>query len=78
MSEVQDKKDIENKILANMYIYYVLNDSIISDAYYDKLERDARALLPEDSKVQGVGSSLASDYSEEVIALANRWLDQVR
>lgn len=74
MNEIQDKKDIENKILAHRYIYYVLNDSIISDAYYDKLERDARAILPEDSKVHGIGSSLASDYSEEVVALANKWL----
>lgn len=74
MSE-EELKRIENNILAHRYIYYVLNDSVIPDSYYDREERKARAVLPPSSPVQGIGSSNKEDYSEEVISLANTYLE---
>lgn len=61
---------LEKLVLAHRYLYYVLDDPIISDFEYDKLEREARASLPEDSPIQDVGSSLRSSYSEDIIKYA--------
>lgn len=62
---------IEKEVLVHRYIYYVLNNNIISDMEYDALERKAREQLPATSLIQGVGSSLASSYPEEVVKEAN-------
>lgn len=61
---------LEQQVLAHRFLYYVLDDPAISDFEYDRLERRARSLLPLDSPVHGVGSSLRSSYPEEIEALA--------
>ncbi len=48
------------------------SDSPIPDSVYDNLERKARAEYPPESDVHKLGSSLPSDYSEEVKALARK------
>lgn len=57
----------EREILVHRYLYYVEAQPTISDFEYDILEREARSVLPESSPVHGVGSSLPSSYSEDVI-----------
>ena len=53
--------------MVHRYLYYVECQPVISDYEYDMLERKVREVLPETSPVQGVGSSLPSSYSKEVI-----------
>lgn len=64
----------ENTIIAHRYLYYVLAEPVISDFIYDALEAGARKVLPPESPVHGVGSSLPSSYSTEVIDLARKLL----
>ena len=66
---------IEHEILVHRYLYYVEAAPIISDFAYDELERRARKLLPKDSVVHKIGSSLPSSYSQEVIRDAKRRMD---
>lgn len=61
---------LEQQVLVHRYRYYVMDDPVISDFEYDQLERQARNLLPLESPVHGIGSSLASSYSDEVATLA--------
>lgn len=68
-------QEIENTIMAHRYLYYVLCEPTLPDSVYDEMERDARAALPESSPVHGVGSSLASSYSPDQVALAKRLLN---
>ena len=63
--------NIETQVLVHRFRYYVLDDPIISDAEYDDLERRARSLLPLESQVHGVGSSLRSSYSAKIAELAD-------
>lgn len=70
----KELKDIENKVMAHRYLYYVECNPILPDANYDALERDARRVLPLDSPVQRIGSDLSDDYSEEIVELANSYL----
>jgi len=60
--EVGVKKDfttIRRQLLYHRYLYFVLNEPEISDAEYDRLERQ----LPEKEREKwGVGSSLAETY----------------
>lgn len=65
---------LELQVLAHRYLYYVLAEPVIADPVYDQIEREARAVLPESSPVHGVGSSLPSSYSAEVVAYADRLL----
>lgn len=65
---------LEIEILAHRYLYYVLTTPVISDYKYDMLERRARAELPEDSPVHGVGSDLKESYSNEVVVAAIKML----
>lgn len=58
--------DIEKIVLAHRYLYYVEAQPVISDYEYDVLERKAREIAEPSSKVRQVGSSLPSDYPEEV------------
>lgn len=58
--------DIEKIVLAHRYLYYVESQPVISDYEYDVLERKAREVAAPDSKVHLVGSSLPSDYPEEI------------
>lgn len=67
--------DLEKLVLAHRYLYYVLAEPVISDFEYDELEDQARGVLPEHSPVHGVGSSLRSSYSEEVVKLAMSLLE---
>ena len=57
--------EYETEVMAHRYLYYVLSESVISDAEYDLLERMARTVCPADSPVHGVGSSLPSSYTPE-------------
>lgn len=66
---------LEDLVMAHRYLYYVLADTVVSDAVYDALERAARAALPAGSPVHGVGSSLAASYSPAQVALAGRLLE---
>ncbi len=58
---------LEVLVMAHRYIYYVMNTNVISDGDYDKLEAQARAVLPDTSPVHGVGSSLADSYTTEQV-----------
>ena len=64
----------EKLVLAHRYLYYVLAQPVLPDAEYDKIERRAREILPEDNIVHRVGSSLPSSYSEEVKQYADKLL----
>lgn len=64
-------KDIEDSIMAHRYLYYCLGEPTVSDFVYDQLEREARAVLPKESPVQGVGSSLSASYTNDQINLAH-------
>lgn len=64
----------EELVLIHRYLYYVLTDPVIPDHTYDVLERKARAICPPESKVHGIGSSLESNYPEEIKAKALRLL----
>jgi len=55
----------ETETMAHRFLYYVLSESVISDAEYDVLEKASRAICPFSSPVHGVGSSLASSYTRE-------------
>lgn len=65
-------KQIEHEVLAHRYLYYVACEPLLADHEYDVLERAARAVLPDTSPVQGVGSSLPSSYSAKIVADAER------
>jgi NAD-dependent DNA ligase len=68
-------KRLENTVMAHRYLYYVLNESVISDYIYDMLEREARECCPTESPVHGLGSCFARDYSEEVKGIARGLLN---
>ena len=55
----------ESLVMVHRYLYYVLSDSVLNDAVYDQIEREARAICPPESPVHGVGSSLPSSYTPE-------------
>ena len=57
----------ELEVMAHRYLYYVLCSPVLPDCEYDKLEREARKTLPEESLVNKVGSCLASGYSNEIV-----------
>lgn len=69
-------EEYEAEILAHRYLYYVLAQPALCDSAYDKLEREARAVCPENSVVHRVGSSLPSSYTPEIVALALRKIGQ--
>jgi hypothetical protein len=58
---------LEREVLIHRYLYYVESAPIIPDSEYDLIEREARKVLPETSPVHKVGSSLPSDYSDNII-----------
>lgn len=62
--------------MAHRYLYYVLSDPVISDYEYDQVEKHAREEAPAEHPIQQVGSSLASSYTKEQIALAHTFLEQ--
>lgn len=61
---------LEDTILMHRYLYYIECAPVISDAAYDKLERDGRERLPKTSVVHDVGSSLPDNYDPRIVALA--------
>jgi NAD-dependent DNA ligase len=67
-----DAQKHETEVLAHRYLYYVLAEPVLPDLVYDVLEREARAICPLGSPVHGVGSSLASSYSESAILRAKQ------
>lgn len=56
----------EHEVLVHRFLYYVMAEPVISDFEYDVIEREARAVLPPESVVHKVGSSLPTSYSAEV------------
>jgi len=58
--------EYEHEVLVHRFLYYVLAEPVVSDFEYDVIEREARAVLPPESVVHKVGSSLTSSYSAEV------------
>ena len=68
--------EAELDVMAHRYLYYVLSEPTITDWAYDQLEREARN-MPElvDSKIQDVGSSLASSYTPEQVVRAQYFLN---
>ncbi len=75
--ELSSPEWYENEVLVHRYLYYVLNEPIISDFEYDLIEREARAICPVDSVVQGIGSSLASSYSLDIAMDAASRLENI-
>lgn len=71
-------KQIEHEIMVHRYLYYIEAEPVISDFEYDMLERKAREILPDSSPVQGIGSSLFSSYSSDVIKDALSRIKQIR
>lgn len=70
---VTDKRKaiLELDVMAHRYLYYVLASPTFTDHEYDLLEREARAVLAENSPVHDIGSSLPSSYNSEQILRAN-------
>lgn len=68
--------ELETLVLAHRYIYYVLNDNLISDFEYDALERQARATATAGSVVHSVGSSLASSYPGSAVEKATELMQK--
>jgi NAD-dependent DNA ligase len=64
--------EYEVEVMAHRYLYYVLAEPQLPDLVYDQLEREARKVLPSESPVQKVGSSLSSSYNSEHIKRANQ------
>jgi len=71
MNNKSQFKQLEIKVLAYRYLYYVKSISKISDLEYDKLEKLACCVLPDDSDVHKCGSDIESSYSREVVEFAN-------
>lgn len=59
-------------ILIHRYLYYVLNQPIISDFEYDILEKEAKKIYPE---LNTPGSSLEESYSDEIRIKATKLLN---
>jgi NAD-dependent DNA ligase len=70
-------KELETEVMAYRYLYYVLAEPVLSDHDYDVLERKVRAVLPSDSPVQGVGSSLSHSYTQVQINRAEDMLNGI-
>ncbi|MGZ8164113.1 MAG: DNA ligase LigA-related protein [Methylobacter sp.] len=65
-----DDTMLETNVMVHRYLYYVLDNPVIHDSVYDKMERRAQELLPATSPVHAVGSSLKESYTPEIEALA--------
>lgn len=65
---------IEIKLMAYRYLYYVKNTPIISDMEYDELEKKALKTLDKNSLLRSPGSDMESSYNSEIKALAQRLL----
>lgn len=63
-------QQLEFEVLKHRYLYYVESSPIVSDFEYDSIERQARTVCDETSPVHGIGSSLPSSYTDEVIEAA--------
>lgn len=68
--------DLETEVMAHRYLYYVLADPRMPDLVYDALERQAREVCPPESPVHGVGSSLASSYTDAHVLRAKQLLGE--
>jgi len=64
----------EELTLAHRYLYYVLLTPVLSDKSYDRVEEIALETASKDSPIRDPGSSLASSYSNETVALAAKLL----
>jgi hypothetical protein len=69
---------VEDVLMAYRYAYYCIGESIIPDSLYDKIEAEAKAILPNDSPIHQPGSSLDSSYSDEVKRIAVKLLGRAQ
>lgn len=80
---IEELLELEKRLMAHRYMYYVEADPILTDAEYDRLDKAVTPWLPEDSPLHKPGSDSASHYSEEHKAYAkylrfNAWLRSPR
>lgn len=71
------ENNLADVCLAHRYLYYVLNEPIISDMEYDILEKEARKTADGDHQINKPGSDLKSSYTTEIIKLANNMLNDI-
>lgn len=74
---------LRTMLLLYRYAYYVKSNPLVTDARYDQLEKELKGLVDScpDSDLacryadrRTVGSSLAGDYPEEIVAMAEGFL----
>lgn len=70
--KLSDAKRLETIVMAHRYLYYISCAPVLQDHEYDVIERRARAVLPQSSPVQRVGSDLIGTYSNDHIEMAAR------
>lgn len=80
---VTQLRELEQRLMAYRYAYYVQCDPIITDAEYDRLDKAVMPWLPKDSPLQRPGSDMESSYKPEHITYAGflrfgRWIDSAR
>lgn len=68
----QQLAELELRMMAYRYAYYVECDPLVPDALYDQLDHRVLPWLPASSPLHQVGSDLASSYTPEQIAYAAR------
>jgi NAD-dependent DNA ligase len=67
MTEKIEKLNIPDQALVHRYLYYVLDNPVISDYDYDMLEKAARKLVNESHPINSPGSSLRQSYPDYII-----------
>lgn len=68
----QQLHELELRLMAYRYAYYIEANPIVTDRAYDMLDGAVLPWLPADSPLQQVGSDLSSSYRPEHIAYAQR------
>ncbi len=66
----KDLREMERKVMAHRYLYYIECDPVITDFQYDQLQREFDKVGNPNSPAVQVGSDLSSDYSADEIELA--------
>ena len=64
--------ELENLVMAHRYLYYVKNESVISDYNYDMMEKKTLKIVGNNSPLHKTGSSNKEDYSQSIIMLSEQ------
>ena len=64
-------RELELRLMACRFLYYVVGESPLPDQWYDAMERQILPYLPEDHSLKKPGSSNPEDYDAEVM----KWVD---